>query len=103
MVTEAGPVAADLVVVSVSTLVPVVGLVPQVAVTPLGSADVMARLTLPVNPPASVTEMVALQEEPRSREAQPVEAASQKPGFSGPARASISGWPAGLPHPVTRS
>lgn len=53
------PGVAELVAVSVSTLAPVVGLVPHDAVTPLGSVLVTARVTLPVNPPASVTEIVA--------------------------------------------
>jgi hypothetical protein len=42
--------AAELSAVSVSALAPVVGFVLQDAVTPLGSPDVTARLTLPVNP-----------------------------------------------------
>jgi len=50
MVRFAVPPAAVLLVVSVSTLVPLVGFVPHVAVTPLGKPDVTARLTLPVNP-----------------------------------------------------
>ena len=40
----------DALAVSVSTLLPVVGSVTQDEVTPLGKADVTARLTLPVNP-----------------------------------------------------
>lgn len=54
MVTVAAPVVAVLLAVSVSTLVPVVGLVPNAAVIPLGNPDA-ARATLPVNPPTSVT------------------------------------------------
>lgn len=50
MVTFAVPPAAVLLAVNVRTLVPLVGLVPHVAVTPLGRLDVTARLTLPVNP-----------------------------------------------------
>jgi hypothetical protein len=50
MVRYAVPPAAVLLVVNVSTLLPLVGLVPHDAVTPLGRADVMARFTLPVNP-----------------------------------------------------
>jgi len=49
---------AELLTVSVSTLVPVVGLAPHDAVTPAGNVDVTARLTLPVKPPASATVMV---------------------------------------------
>ena len=50
MMTFAVPPAAVLLAVSVSTLVPLVGLVPHDAVTPLGRPDVTARVTLPVNP-----------------------------------------------------
>jgi len=57
MVTVAAPVVAVLLAVSVSTLVLVAGLVPKAATTPLGR-PVAASLTLPVNPPAAVTEMV---------------------------------------------
>ena len=57
IVTVAGPAVAVLLAVSVSTLLFVAGLVPKVAVTPLGR-PLAARVTLPVNPPAPVTEMV---------------------------------------------
>ena len=60
MVTVTGPpVVAELLAVSVSTLLPVVGLVPNVAVTPLGRPEA-ARVTLPVNPSTSVTEMLSV-------------------------------------------
>ena len=49
MVTVAAPVAAVLLAVSVTTLVPVVGLVAKAAVTPLGKPEA-ASVTLPVNP-----------------------------------------------------
>jgi hypothetical protein len=45
--------------VSVSTLLPVVGLVPNAAVIPLGRPDA-ARVTLPVKPPTSVTAIVSV-------------------------------------------
>jgi hypothetical protein len=45
--------------VKVKTLLPVVGFVPKLAVTPLGRADVESD-TLPVNPPLGVTVMVEL-------------------------------------------
>lgn len=64
IVTAVFPAAAALVAVSVSTLVPDVGFVPHDAVTPLGSVDVTARVTFPVNPPASVTVIVVAFEEP---------------------------------------
>ena len=57
IVTVAVPVVAVLLAVNVSTLVPVVGFVPNAAVTPLGRPDA-ASVTLPVNPPRSVTVMV---------------------------------------------
>ena len=50
MVTVDEPVVAVLLAVSVSTLVPVVGLVPNAAVTPLGK-PLAASVTAPVNPP----------------------------------------------------
>ena len=53
------PVAAVLLAISVRTLLPVVGLVPNAAVTPLGIPDAV-RVTAPVNPPTSVTLMVSV-------------------------------------------
>jgi hypothetical protein len=63
MVTVAVPVLAVPLAVSVSTLLPVVGLVPNAAVTPLGNPDA-ARVTLPLNPFWSVTIMVDVPELP---------------------------------------
>ena len=51
------PVAAVLLAVKVKMLEPVVGLVPKLAVTPLGSPEA-ASVTLPENPPEPITEMV---------------------------------------------
>jgi hypothetical protein len=45
--------------VKVTALLPVVGLVANAAVTPLGKVDVES-VTLPVNPPTSVTVMVSV-------------------------------------------
>jgi len=59
MVTVAAPRVAVPAAVRVSTLVPVVGLVPNAAVAPLGRPDA-ARVTLPVNGLASVTVMVSV-------------------------------------------
>jgi len=59
IVTVALPAGAAELAVSVSTLLPVVGFVPNEAVTPLGN-PVAASVTLPVNPPASATEIVAV-------------------------------------------
>jgi hypothetical protein len=58
-VTVDEPVVAVLVAVSVRTLLPVVGFVPQAAVTPLGNPDA-ASVTLPVKLPTSVTVMVSV-------------------------------------------
>jgi len=49
----------ELPAVNVSTLLPFVGLVPKVAVIPLGSFDT-ASATAPVNPPESITLMVSV-------------------------------------------
>jgi hypothetical protein len=53
------PAVAVLLAVSVSRLLPVAGLVPKAAVTPLGIPDAV-RVTAPVNPPTSVTLMVSV-------------------------------------------
>jgi len=52
MVSVAVPEAAVLLAFNVSTLDPMVGLVPKAAVTPLGNPDATSA-TLPVNPPTS--------------------------------------------------
>src|ERR1700722_11285340 len=57
MVTVDVPVAAELLAVRLCTLLPVVGFVPNEAVTPLGRPD-GASVTLPVKPPTSVTLIV---------------------------------------------
>ena len=54
MVSGAVPIAAVLLAVSVSVVVPVVGLGLKDAVTPLGK-PVTARFTLPLNPYCGVT------------------------------------------------
>jgi hypothetical protein len=51
--------AAELLAAKVTTLEPVVGLVPKVAVTPVGSPEA-ARDTEPLNGLTSVTEMVSV-------------------------------------------
>lgn len=53
------PVVAVLLAVNVRTLDPVVGFVPNEAVTPLGRAE-LESVTDPVNPPEGVTEIVLL-------------------------------------------
>lgn len=59
------PAAAVLPAVRVSTLEPVVGLVPNDAVTPVGSPDT-ASVTLPENPPAPCTVTVSVVLLPRA-------------------------------------
>ena len=103
IVTVAVPVVAVLLAVSVSALVLVAGFVPNVAVTPLGKPEA-ARVTLPENPPRSVTVIVLVP---------PVapcvmlrllgEAASEKLGVEDPARELMSPLPLGLPQPVAKS
>ena len=63
MVTVAVPVVAVLLAVSDSVLVEVVGFVPNVAVTPLGRPEA-ASVTLPENPPTSVTVIVLVPADP---------------------------------------
>jgi len=64
MVTTAEVVVgAELLAANVITLVAVAGLVPKVAVTPLGRPDA-ASVTAPVNPPRSPTVIVSLPPEP---------------------------------------
>lgn len=64
MVTVAVAPGAELLAVRVRTLVPLVGFAPHDAVTPAGGAEVTARPTLPLNPPASVTVIVVELEAP---------------------------------------
>jgi hypothetical protein len=63
IVTVAAPVVAVVLAVSVRTLVDVAGFVPKLAVTPAGNPEA-ERVTAPVKPPRSVTEMVLLPAEP---------------------------------------
>jgi hypothetical protein len=57
IVTVAVPVVAVELAVKVTTLLPVVGLVPKLALTPEGNPDA-ERVTLPVKPPDGVTVIV---------------------------------------------
>lgn len=102
MVTVAVPVVAVLLAVSVSVLVEVVGLVPNAAVTPLGKPDA-ARLTLPENPPKSVTVIVLVPFPPWLIVTLLGDAESVKLGVEDPANRLISPVVFGLPHPVHRS
>jgi hypothetical protein len=102
MVTVDVPVVAVLLAVKVSTLVPVVGFVPNVAVTPLGRPDA-ARVTLPVNPPASFTVMVLVPLLPCVIDRLPGESESVKLGVEDPANRLMIPVVFGLPQPVHRS
>ena len=59
MVMVDEPVAAELLAVSVSVLLPVVGLVPNDALTPLGRLGAES-VTLPLNPFTSCSSMVSV-------------------------------------------
>jgi len=102
MVTVAVPVVAVLLAVSVSTLVPVVGLVPNAAVTPEGKPDA-ASVTLPVNPPTSVTVIVLVPLLPWLIDKLLGEAESVKLAVAAPASALSRLAPCGLPQPVAKS
>lgn len=102
IVTVADPVVAVLLAVRVSTLVPVVGFVANAAVTPLGRPDA-ARVTLPVNPPTSVTVIVLVPLLPWVIVRLLGESDSVKLGVVDPARRLIRPVVFGLPHPVHRS
>lgn len=79
MVTTEVPVVAVLLAVKVTKLLPVVGLVPKVAVTPLGKPDVDS-VTAPVKPFVSVTLTVSVELEPCVTESDVADGASVKPG-----------------------
>src|SRR5580658_2574617 len=64
MVTRYDPLTAETLAVIVSTLLPLVGLVANDAVTPLGRREVTERFTLPVKPPWSTTAIVVVPELP---------------------------------------
>ena len=72
------PATAAVLAANVTILVPVVGLVPKVAVTPLGKPDA-ASVTLPVNPPVSVTVIVSVALLPVLTDRLAAEGASVKP------------------------
>ena len=81
---------AELVAVSVRTDDPVAGFGENDAVTPVGKAEDTARLTLPVKPPASVTDNVAVPVPPGLTGIVLCALPSQKPGTCGPARSLIN-------------
>ena len=73
------PAVAVLLAVRVSTLDPVVGLVPNAAATPVGSPDAV-NVTLPVNPPVSITATESVMADPSVTESVGDNALSEKPG-----------------------
>lgn len=103
IVTVDVPVVAVEEAVSVNTLLPVVGLVPNPAVTPLGKPDA-ASVTLPVNPSTSVTVIVLVPLLPCVTvkllgEADSVKLGDEEDGASRPINPVVFG----LPQPVHRS
>ena len=102
MVTVDVPVVAVALAVRVSTLVPVVGFVPNVAVTPLGRPDA-ASVTLPVNPSTSCTVMVLVPLLPWVIVRLLGESESVKLGVADPANRLMIPVVFGLPQPVHRS
>lgn len=80
MVTVAVPVVAEALAANVSTLLPVAGFVPNVAVTPLGSPEA-ARVTPSANPFTGVTVMVVVPLPPWIRFKLAGESESVKPGI----------------------
>ena len=85
MVTRYEPRIAELLTVSVSTLFPDAGFVPNDAVTPLARPET-DRLTLSVNPPMSCTVIVVVAEEPGLMVTLLGEVESWKPADAGGAR-----------------
>src|ERR1700689_1626510 len=103
MVTVAFPVAAEELAVRLSTLEPEVGLVPNLAVTPLGN-PVADKVTLPENPSTSPTVIVLVPAAPPwGVETLPGAAESVKLGVEDPARRLMRPVVFGLPQPVTKS
>lgn len=90
-VTVNAPTVAELLAVSVSTLLLVVGLVPNEAVTPVGKPDA-ASVTLPVNPPTSVTLIVSVPLLPWVIDSDDGDDASVKPDDPGMVTAMVIEW-----------
>src|SRR5271170_870408 len=102
IVTVALPIVAVLLAVRVNVLVVVVGFGLKPAVTPLGRPDA-ARVTLPENPPRSVTVMVLVPLLPWVIVRLLGEAESVKLWVVVPANRLMIPVVFGLPHPVHRS
>src|SRR5579859_5344636 len=82
-VTVDVPVVAELFTANVTTLLPVVGFVPNVAVTPLGRPEA-DRVTAPVKPPTSDTVIVSVALEPCVTESDEADGTRVKPGVLPP-------------------
>jgi hypothetical protein len=102
IITIAEPGAAVLLALNVSPLVPDVGFVANVAVTPLGRPDA-ARVTMPVNAPFGVTVIVLVALLPAVTVNWPGELDRLKVGDPAAIRSAIRSTPFMLPHPVVRS
>lgn len=102
IVTVELPVVAVELAVRVRTLVPVVGFVPKAAVTPLGRPDA-DRVTPPLNPPTSVTEIVLVPLLPCVIDRLLGESDKVKLGVEDPASRLMIPVVFGLPQPVHRS
>jgi len=79
MVIVAEPTVAELLAVSVSTLLPLAGLVANAAVTPVGKPDA-ASVTLPVKPLSLFTVMVDFPDVPCATDSEVDDVASVKLG-----------------------
>ncbi len=95
MVTVGVPDAAALLAVSVSTLPPVVGLVPKAAVTPLGNPET-ASVTLPANGLTSDTVMVSVALLPCAR----VNAEDDAKSVKLPPTVMVNAWVLLTPQPL---
>jgi hypothetical protein len=102
MVTVEVPVVAVELAVRVSTLLPVVGFVPNAAVTPLGNPEA-TRVTLPLNPFTSVTVTVLVPLLPWVTVRLLGESESVKLGVAEPANRLMIPVVFGLPQPLQRS
>jgi len=93
MVTVDEPAVAVLLAFSVNTLDPVVGLVPNDAVTPLGR-PLAASVTLPLNPFAGFTVTVLVPDAPCAMDKLPGESDSVNEADCPPqAPCEVHGWP----------
>ena len=103
MVMVAGPEGAEAATVSVSVLLVVADDGLNNAVTPVGRPEA-ARFTAPVKPFCGATVTVSVPVVSGAMESDDADEDRPNAGvFPDPVRLLISGWPAGVPHPVARS